>query len=281
MKKRYSFLTLIIILVVISVLVVQLRPSAVLNRSIQKLSQLKTAHIITHVTLANSSTTQQLLGEEGAVNLIIDGQYAKQASEPDNLAAHINLTISTDSVSVTIDGEARLINDKIYLLVNKAPAAIPTLEQIKGRWISFDRTAQNTTPKSDSVAIADLFTDVQQQGIATINGQKTVHYNVQATKQAVIQFVDTLANVLGSRLSKDQLQTLEQDITTNSLLPTDIYISFWPNNIRQITSHLQAPSGNDINLSVLIDKPNQPVQIETPQAITIEDLINQPATPPR
>ena len=275
MKKRYLFLTLIVLLI-IGAIAIQFRPRAVVSRSLQNISNLKTAHVVINIGIANSAATQQLLGEEGAVNLIIDGQYDKQTSGSDNMAANINLSISTESVSVTINGDVRLIDDKIYLLVKKAPAALPILEQFKGRWISFDRTVQNIK-QPNPTPFTDLFTTVDQQGIAKINKQTTIHYSLQATNQAVIQFMNSIANILGSSLSHDQLQALQSDIATNTSLPVDIYVGLWRNNIRQITSQLQVSGGNDIKLTMLIDEPNQPVEMVAPQAITIEDLVNQSA----
>ncbi len=253
------------------------RPAAAVERAFTKLQAATTADFVTHLQLENNASTQQLLGEEGSVDIDLAGQWERQDG-PDALATHITLTTQTKSLQITIAGELRLIEDKLYLLITTTPQAFPALVQLKDQWIVMDRGATAET----APVIADtstLFTSVDRRGVEKIGDTSTVHYVAPASNEAVVSFMDSLAGILGTSLSEEQINQIRTSVTDIETIPLDLWIARWGSDLKQLKTALTVPGGNAVQFTLQFNALNQPVQIAAPtDARSLEEIL-QATTP--
>lgn len=264
MNKRLGYIVLAIaLLVIIGSLSYWMWPSRVVNVATTKLAQARSHRFSTVIELENSETTSQVLGEQGTVEIKLDGAFERKENQPDSLASDIVLAIKTESVSLQLEGEMRFIEDKAYLLVEKAPAALPGLAQLKGQWIELPRGG-NESASEDARGSSQLFTDIQTSGRGKVAGVRTTQYEMTATDTAIVNMMDNVAGLLGTTLTADQITNIQQNATQIEHVPVTMEISFFSQEIRQLSTVLDMPTGNKIQISLTLTDRNQPVDIEVP-----------------
>jgi hypothetical protein len=250
------------------------RPERVVNLALSR-ADAATSHAFTStLALANNEQTKNLLGEEGKLELNLDGVYQQGPANATELESKVFASIVTESVTVQLTGEVRLIGGQAYFLINKAPAALPFLQPFKGRWIQLPPRTTDTQPLLSSGSGDPILSEINFLGKEEVADQPTNHYQAQASRTAVIHFLNKLASLLGSSLSSEQLAELNTTTQDISDLPLDLWITPYSLELRRLATALSAPSGNIIDLTLTLTKPNQPVSVTTPEgAVPIEEVL--------
>ncbi len=275
-QKRTQLIFLIGAAVVVlgGVLVYVNRPSAVAQRALANLGKAETATFSGRLNLANSTSTQKLLGEEGTIDIGLKGAW-KREEGPDALATDITLTTQTDSLSVKIEGEARLLADKIFWQITTTPQAFPVLVRLKDQWIVIGR---EPAPEGEN-ALANrqpLLSKVDRKGTTNINGTTTVHYTAIASEQTMVALMDSLAGVLGTSLSEAQIEQVKNSVAQVQTVPLELWVKRWSNEPKQLRVSLIVPDGNTMQFTLTFDSLNQPVTIEAPEgAKTLQEIAQQ------
>ena len=275
-QKQTVFMAGILAAVLIGAVFVWNRPKLVVADAIRQLAEAETAHFSTTLSLGNTEATKQILSEEGAVTLELNGIFARQEDAQDNLQAEVALTTKTESISIGAEGEFRFIGDKTYMYIKKAPKVFPILSQVKGNWIELPRggtTAQDDTVPSDEV----LFTSVKRGGSEEINGERTTRYQVIASSAAVVRLMDGIAQVLGTSLTQDQIDNLRSSFAGVDKVPLQIWVKPLTHQLRQLKTSIAVPGGNTIDFTLQVSDLNRKVSITTPEnPQTFEELLSLP-----
>jgi hypothetical protein len=253
------------------------RPSAAAKRSLERLGQASTAHFNAHLNLANTTSTEQLLGEAGTVEVELKGVWRKEDG-PDSIATDLILATQTESVSVKVQGDVRLIGDKLYWQITKTPQSFPILMQLKDQWIVMPRGA--TPEGDDTLAAAPVLTSVTRQGVETIDGVTTVHYTATASAETMVSLMDGLAGVLGTSLSEAQINQIKESVAQATSVPLDLWVKRWSSEPKQLRVSLAVPGGNTVQFTIQFTALNQPVTIDVPEgAITLQEMAQRQVTP--
>lgn len=253
------------------------RPEKVVSDALEKLAQAQTQQFSVNMLLENATATTRLLGEQGQVEVYINGSFARQQDKRDSVAMEITLTSKTESVSVQIEGEMRFIEEQAYILIKKAPQAVPVVAQLKGAWIKLPRGGQQTT--NQEVSDEQLFSAVTRQGNEKIGGIPAKKYQATATASAVLRLLDSVADILGTKLTEEQIQGIRQSLTEVQEVPAEFWITPWTHELQQLRTILTVPRGNTIRFTLTLNNRNKPVEIAAPEgAMTIEEALRA-ATP--
>jgi len=262
----------ILIVALIGILAFAFRPARVAEQALTKFAAADTADFVAELQLGNNEATQQLLGEEGVVEIVLDGVLERSEETRDSLASNLAITIRTESVQVQVKGELRLIDDKLYLYIEKSPQVFPVLAELKGEWIAFNRGGQSE-PQEEAEAV-ELFSTVRRTGTEKIDGTTTVHYTAQATSEAVISMMDTIADLLGTQLTETQIDDIRASVSQVEEVPVELWVERFSRNLKRLRTTLTIPGGNTVDFTLTVNDQNQPVTIETPtDANTIEEAI--------
>lgn len=253
------------------------RPAAVVNRSLRNVGTLASADFTTTLELANNQVTEQTLGERGTLEVMIDGVYQRHTDTPDTLSADVTLTTKTESVSVQIEGEVRLIEDQAYLHITRAPAALPIVPQLKGKWFSLPRRSEATTV-TDQDEPPVLVENVARVGREKVGDTSTVKYTAAATPEAVINFMDVIADILGTSLTDQQITEIRQGVTAGSSVPLEVWVEAG-SRLKQLSATLDLANGNVTRLTVRINERNNDVDVPKPSDVQ-SLLSNNPPSPP-
>lgn len=247
------------------------RPAAAVERAFTNLAKATTADFSTQINIGNSTATSALLGEEGSIDLVLDGVWAEQAG-PDALSTKVTFTTQTESVSIKIKGEVRLVDDKLYFLITNTPPAFPALVQLKGQWLAIDRGASQGEAAS-ALLTADKFSRIDRVGVEKIGDEPSVHYAATATDEAIIGLMDNLAGILGTSLSADQISQIRDSVSQVKTVPLDIWIKRWGSDIRQLKATIAVPGGNSVQFTLRFNQLNQEVSITAPSgAKSLQEL---------
>ena len=254
------------------------QPAAVARRSLARLAEAKTANFTAHLNLANSPNTQTILGEQGTVDVELAGVWQK-AEGPDALATDVVLTTQTESVSVKVQGDVRLIGDTLYFQITKSPQAFPILVQLKDQWIQLPRGATPDVAGARS-DLAPAFSSVKRQGSETIDGEATVRYTALASAEGMVSLMDSLASVLGTSLSEAQINQIKESVSQATSVPVDLWVKRWSSEPKQLRISLAVPGGNAVQFTLRFTGLDQPVDIETPEgAVTLQEMAQRQITP--
>ncbi len=277
-RSRLKLLLLIglLVIILVGIFVYVNRPSAVADRALGKLAAAQTANFSARINLANSSSTEQLLGEAGTVDIGLKGQW-KREQGPDALATHIALTTQTDSLSVKIEGEIRLLADKIYWQITTTPQAFPALVRLKDQWVVIGRE-QDTAEEKPVQIKGHVFTTVKRAGSEAINGVPTVHYTAIASEGTMIRLMDGLADVLGTSLSAAQIEQVKASVARVPNVPVELWVKRFSSELKQLRISLAVPDGNTVQFTLTFDSLNEPVTVEAPAgAKTLQEIAQQQA----
>lgn len=279
--SRPVIIRLVILALVLAALAAGLwyynRPSAVVSRAFDRLSSTQTADFTASAEISNTIATQQLLGEPGTVSLSLAGRFDRSAQPLPAADSQVDLSASTDSVRVDAGGSVRLIANKLYFKLDRLPGSLPGLAGAKGQWFSLTRTGD--APQS-SVPSGPLFTSVRQAGWEKLNSSLALKYHVDATPAAVIRFFNSVAAILGTRLTQQQITTLQANVSSLKTVPVDIWVSPITGRFRQLQTELAIPNANTARLTLTLEPLAGPLQIEPPSSAAPLDQPSPAATPP-
>lgn len=252
------------------------RPSFVVERAADRLGAATSARYTAVLQLENAAATQQVLGEQGAVELTLDGVFIREDEQTDSLQADVKFLTKTESVTVNVDGEVRFIKDRIYALVETAPPMLAALSQVKGQWITLPRGSG--TEAAVQMPPEELFTQVKRTGTGELNGEQVVVYRAEAKDEAVVSMMDSIAELLGTRLTTDQIDNLRSSVDRVESVPVEIKIRRWSSELRELSTTLTIPGANTVHFTLTLHDTNQPVDIIEPtDAVPIEQLIRPPS----
>ena len=270
-QKRSAWLVpAFLLLILVAIIGYTLRSSAVVDRALRRLSLLGSAHVVATVELTNADATQALIGEQGVVTLTFDGDMRRSATGPDEAAGDVLMSIATDSVRLEAEGQLRLIEDTLYLLVEQAPPVFPALVQLKGQWIALPRGG--TGAAMTTRATAEPFSGYRRIGRDGEIG--ATHYRAEATGDAVVGLMDELADFLGTELSTEQVDSLKTSLDRSQAVPVDVWIKLFTQKIVRLEATIEAVSGNVVRFALDVSDHNKPVTLAKPAgAKTIEQIL--------
>lgn len=272
MNRR--LLLLLVVIVGVAALVVGgyflLTPARVVEKAADQLGRAETADFTLQLELENDAATERVLSEQGRIEVVVDGDFKRRATAPDDVQAKISFSTITDTVSVRVDGEVRLVDKSIYAYVENAPAIFPTLQQLRGKWLENPRGAT-----ADRVAHAvpeNLFTNVERTGTEVVNGETVVVYKAIATDEAVISMMDGISEIVSTRLTEKDIEGLRASVQKSGEVPVEIKVRRFSKSLKQIVAPITMPGGNTLRFTLTINDTNQPVNITKPDgAVSFQD----------
>ncbi len=248
------------------------RPIKVISDAFASLADADTQQFSAAVLLENATATTQLLGEQGQVELNIDGSFARQDDKRDSLTMTVALTSKTESVSVQIEGEMRFIDEHAYILIKKAPQAVPLLAQLKGTWIRLPRGGQQTAPKVETND--QLFANIARQRRERIADATTNKYQATATTTAVLRLLDGIADLLGTRLTEEQIVGIRQSLAEVKEVPVELWITPLTHELKQLHTTFTVSGGNTVSFTLALNDRNEPIDMAVPEgAVTLEEML--------
>jgi hypothetical protein len=274
MKKRVLIASVAVALLIVSVAAAWWwrRPANVVAGALAELGSAETQKFDARLIIDNAQASQGLIGQEAEVQLLMQGAYERQEQERDSLAATIQLVTGTEGLTLRVEGETRFIGDQAYVRIEKAPPAFPLLAQLKGQWLELPRGAA----PSDSAAAPDgpLFMKVERNGRDRLDGQATTLYTAEATAAAVVNMLDHVADILGTRLTADQIDGIRQGITGVDTVPVRLWVTPWSHELVKLATTLTVPGGNTIVFELKPTDRNRDVEIAVPEgALSLEGTV--------
>lgn len=250
-------------------------PSRVVERAINELAASDSKLFEANVRLENTQATQAVLGERGQLELTTQGSFKRTAEAAPSVESQFTLTARSESVSVQLAGQVRLIEDQVFLMLEKVPAAFPLLNTLKGRWLELPRGAHSTEPTLEPPK--PLLHQVTYQGSETINDKKTYQYTAQAPQDTAVYFVNGLVRMLGSRLTEEHINQLKAGAAQQGAVPIEIWVAPLSHKLRQLHLQLGGASQNNIDITIRFNEVTKEPQIEKPGGSrTFEEILAAP-----
>lgn len=238
------------------------RPQRVVDSAVEKLAAAQTQHFNAEISLGKTPTADALLKEATDLTLTLDGSFDRRGQDRDSLVSDITINAKSDSVTLEIAGELRLIDDKAYLFVKKAPAAIPLLAKLKDQWAELPR-GEASSPAA-APAEGTLVTNVKR-----VDRGK---YEAVATEAGIVSFMNHVAQILGTQLTDQQVGQLRGNIASAESLPVALHISPVGHELEKI--EVQLPNGG-VHYTISFSERNSPVNHEFPKDIKpIRDILD-------
>ncbi len=273
MRRRYLIIfTVIITAAILAAVWWWRRPERVVTAAVVKLADAKTQRFTADLTIANSGAAQQVLGQPATVVMRLNGAFARRESERDALTADVELVTETEGITLRVEGTTRFIGDKAYVHITTAPATFPLLAQLKDQWIELPRGGQSN---DNSAASGDeLFSTVDRGSRTKIAGDWVTVYNANATGQAVIRLLDGIADVLGTRLTAEQIDGIRQAVAADATVPVEVWATPWTHELRRLSASLPVPNQTTISFVLTLAERNQAQDIAVPaNAQTLEGIV--------
>lgn len=269
-KVFYVVLAALVIFALLGVYAYTQRPARAVSNAVSKLGQAETSHFRAEIALDQAPAAQALLKEATGLVITLNGSFDRKGAERDSLASDITINAKSDSVSLDLTGEMRLIGDKAYLLVKTAPSAIPVLAALKDKWVELPRGGQvaaaATSPEGP------LFQEVKRAGREAINGQAVVKYETLATEQGVLALMNNIAGMLGTALTDDQIGQLRNNLSGVQSLPITLWITPLSHELLQLQAQL--PNGS-VRYTLTFSDRNTSVDHAVPDsAKPVNDILN-------
>jgi hypothetical protein len=265
MRKRFfiRLILIVIALTVISLLVYWTRPSRVVDTALAKLARSDTQHFYSAISITNPEASIDILGEKASVDLLVNGQFKREADRRDSLDATLQLTTKTETLTMLVEANARFIGDQAYFQITKAPPSLPLLAELKNIWIELPRGTQQSPaalPEQE-----DTFVSVKAGPRQELDGTTVKAYQAVATSAAVIRMMDSIAQVLGTHLTAEQIASIQQGVANAENVPIELAITPWSNEIRRISLVTTVPgSNNNMSIELKFTERNKPVEIAVP-----------------
>lgn len=255
------------------------RPQFVLQQSIENVADANTGEFTTLISVQNIQSLSQYLGGEAQVDIALDGTFSKVKDGRDALQSNVIVTAKTATVTLTFEGETRFVDDKAYIQVTSAPEGIEGISELRNKWLELPRGSQN--PDIAEYPQGPLFADIVKEGKQEVSGVSTTHYQAKATDAFLVRVVDGVAQLLGTRLTEDQVASLRASFTESTQLPIDIWATPITHQLKQAHATLAAPSGGAATYTVGIKALDTDVNITAPEgAIPLQQILNATQTNP-
>lgn len=254
-------------------------PEQIVNAAVAKMGEASEQEFAATFHFTNNEQTRALLGESGQVELTVNGVYKHEAdNQPADVHSDILLTAKTDSVSLQLAAKVRLVGDKIYIYIEKAPPMFPALAQLRGQWVELPRTVQMTNPLT--AATEELLQNITYKGKEVVANHTTYRYQAVATQTAVVRTIDTIVRLMGSQLTEEHISQLKDSMQDMQQLSVDLWIRPLTRQVQQIRTTWTTSTGNGTDITIVLNTPKQELTIERPaDVVTIESLAPQPSTP--
>ena len=288
-KPRRRWLIIVLIVAIITLLTISwfalARPQTAVRRALDHITTAQTADFVATLEVSDFALVQQLAQEPGDLTLMFDGAFDR--TDPDNtlVSTQVTITSQTDSLSVDLKGETRLLADKVYFYLDTVPPFFTNLTPFKGRWFSFPRGQSQATANSDTNSHNDdseqtnstpavTITNATKVGRDTVNNTSTVKYTATISPEGIISLSDTIGRILGTQLSTDQIKQLQANIADVEAIPVTIWVTSWSHQLKQLEATLQTPqSDSRTTFAIIINDTNQSVEITAPEeAIALDQL---------
>lgn len=241
------------------------RPMAVAESAVHNLATSSNQRFKANLRLENSPAMQATLKEKGTIEVYLDGSFNRANTRP-GVASAVEITIKTESVSLQLSGEARLIQDNLYLLINKTPPIWPAIQALKGQWVKMPRGGHKDT--GSITPAGQIFRSVTRSG----NNQ----YRAQATQAGVVRFMNALAEILGTELSDPQLNDLRRGIGQLEQLPVTLTITPFTHRLERLEATIAPPNGNLVHFVLEFESVTTPSVITEPEeATTLESALKK------
>lgn len=241
------------------------RPRAMAERAIHNLATNPAQNFTADLQLENSQAAQAAFKEKGTMAVRLQGNYDRSTPRP-ALASAVEVTIKTESVSLQLSGEARLREDKFYLLISKTPPIWPSLQALKDQWVELPRGGHQNS--ATNVAPGQLFASVKRTG--------KNQYQALATQVGVVRFMNALAEIMGTELSDQQLTELRRGIGQLEQLPVTLTITPFTHRLVRLETTIAPPNGNNVRFVLQLEPTANPMAISVPEgAITLESALKK------
>lgn len=274
MKKGvfYGLLGIIAIVVVGGTYIYSQHPARAVSNAVKKLAEAQTEHFHAVIALDSNPAIQSLLAEATSLNITLDGTFDRHGQERDSVVTDLTINAKSDSVTLEIGGELRLIGDKAYLLVKKAPAAVPLLARLKDKWVELPRGSATDAAVANNSS-GPLFHDVKSAGREEINDQTTRKYSTTATEQGILLFMDNVASILGTKLSDQQITNLRDSLEKADALPVELWVTPWSQELLQLQASIP---GSAVKYTITFNDRNKKVDHTAPEgAKPIQEVLQQ------
>jgi hypothetical protein len=207
------------------------------------------------------------------INIIADGDFQKNSNGSLGLNSKITATGATTGVSVTGNGEARLVNGKLYYKFNEIPPIFTNLEAVRGKWLSGATNLQFLSEPSRTALVSvlqqpQLFVEIKQVGKEKVGNFKTTHFQAKFSPSGYASILEAMMQVFGSNVPVNKT-ALENSFKSHDNAPLDIWIDS-ANKLRKLAiSYVNSQNKAKVNIEVLFTplvgtpKIEEPV-IETP-----------------
>ena len=250
------------------------RPSRVVTAAVEKLGAAQTQQFKADLQLANAPAGEALLGQPSEVQLLLQGAFERKADQRDSLTSAVQLITATEGLTLRVEGETRFIGDQAYVRIISSPPTFPVLVQLKDTWLSLPRGADSSA--SEARLPEQLFTEVDRVGSEKVNDRRATKYSAQATSEAVVQLLDSIADLLGTRLTDEQINNIRQSVAGGSTVPIDIWVSPVSRELIKLAATLTIPGSNTIGFTFEPSARNEPVDISVPEnPVSLETALQQ------
>lgn len=263
-KKGLRIFVLIVVVAVVVFVLFWIRPKKVVQDSLDNLAKSKTQVFNAVIFVSNPQASIDILGEQASVELTVDGVFRREDSARDSIDAVVKLTTKTETASMLIEVNTRFIGEQAYFQILRAPPTFPALVELKGQWIELPRGTQKEV--SELSGSSEVFLEVEAGEEREVDGVKVKTYKTVATAAAVVRMLDSVASILGTHLSAEQIGNIQQGIADAETLPVELAITPWSREIRQIRSSTTVPgSDNNMSIEFTFKDRNKPVEIIVPE----------------
>lgn len=247
------------------------QPKRAVANAVQKISEAQTQRFEAVIGLDNPAATQALLQNASKLTITLDGSFDRRRQERDSLVTNVFINAETEGVKLELEGELRFIDDKAYVLVKKSPAAIPLLAALKETWVELPRGETAETPGEPGSE--PLFTSVDQAGREKVGETSAVKYEVKASQRAIVGFMGHVAQLLGTRLTDEQVSALRGNLAGIEELPATLWITPMSHELVQLETRL---GDTGTRYTIKFGERNQPVDHAIPEGVKpIQEVLSQ------
>lgn len=281
MRKKITakILAFIVIVAVVAFVLFWMRPAKVVEKSFDKLANSRTQTFSAVISVSNPQASVDILGEQASIELNVSGKFKRENDKRDSVDAVVKLSTKTETTTMMIEANTRFIGEQAYFQIIEAPATFPSLAQLKGQWIELPRGMQKDV--SELPASSKAFLEIETGENKEIDGVEVKTYKVMATAAAVVRMLDSMASILGTHLTAEQISNIQLGVAAAETLPVELAITPWSREIRQIKSSTVVPgSDNTMSIEFTFRDRNQSVEITVPEnAQTLSSLAGASINP--
>lgn len=252
------------------------RPERVIRVAAAKLADARSRAFDAQLAIDNAAVTRQLLGEEAMLTVAAAGTFERQDNAPARLAATVTVGMQSESVALTTEADMRFIDDSVYLLIKKIPPSLTDLAQFKGQWIKLPRAKPSGTEPPPP---EKLFSDITAAGFDKVAGRRVRMYKATAAPAAALRLFDSIAALVGDRLTTEQLAAVRESSKNIDGTPVELAITPLSRQLRRIKATFTSPANqNTMRFTFTLTERNENADITAPSDVmTLPQLLGTPA----